>query len=141
MIIIINMKTTTTRSTSQKKLIKKEVLRFRSFFSAEKLYQQVVKRDDKIGIATIYRSLKQLVKEGAVHSYSCGNKTIYSSNARSHCHFICERCGGTKHIDLNLLDVLKKKVKGDVCHFQINVVGVCEECQRYCELSPTSCVP
>lgn len=119
-----------TRKTSQKNIIEEEVNNFRSFFYAEKLYNQVFKKNKKIGIATIYRFLKKLVEEGKIHSYSCNRKIIYSPNLRSHCHFICENCGNIKHIDLKKLDFIHREIKEEICHFQIDVTGICEKCKR-----------
>lgn len=118
-----------TRKTNQKKVIEEEIKNLRSFFDAEKLYIQVSKKNKKIGIATVYRFLKKLAEEGKIHSYSCNRKIIYSSNARSHCHFICENCGDTKHINLKKLDFMQKEIKGSICHFQIDITGLCEKCQ------------
>lgn len=119
-----------TRKTNQKKLIEEEIRNLRSFFDAEKLYRQVSKKDKKTGIATVYRFLKRLTEEGKIHSYSCNRKTIYSSDARSHCHFICEKCGNIEHINLKKLDFMQKEIKWDICHFQIDITGVCEKCHK-----------
>ncbi len=129
MLLIRIINKMTTRKTSQKKLMGEEIKNLHSFFDAEKLYKQVSKRDKDIGIATVYRFLKRLTEEGRIHSYNCNRKTIYSSNIRSHCHFICENCGNIKHINLKKLDFIQKEVKGDICHFQIDITGVCEKCQ------------
>ena len=80
-------------------------------------------------MATVYRFLKKLSKEGKIHKYLCNRKTIYSSNIKSHCHFICETCGDVKHINLKKLDFLNKEVKGNICHFQIDISGICEQCK------------
>jgi Fe2+ or Zn2+ uptake regulation protein len=116
------------RKTNQKKFIEEEIKNLHSFFDAEKLYKQVSKKNKKIGIATVYRFLKKLIEEGKIHSYSCNRKIIYSSNVKSHCHFICETCGDIKHINLKKLDFIKKEVQGDICHFQIDITGSCEKC-------------
>jgi Fur family ferric uptake transcriptional regulator len=118
-----------TRNTIQKNLIEKEMSFFKSFFDAEELYVRVSKKNSKIGIATVYRFLKKLSKEGKIHTYLCNRKTIYSSNITSHCHFTCENCGNVKHINLKKLDFLNKEVKGSICHFQIDISGICEQCK------------
>tara|TARA_Y100000310_G_scaffold249360_1_gene255413 strand:- start:234 stop:602 length:369 start_codon:yes stop_codon:yes gene_type:complete len=117
------------RKTNQKRMIEKEIDNLSSFFDVEKLYRQVSKKNKRIGIATVYRFLKKLTEEGKIHSYSCNRKIIYSSNIKSHCHFICENCGNIKHINLKKLDFMQKEVKGNICHFQIDITGVCEKCQ------------
>lgn len=116
------------RKTSQKKIIEKEIKNLHSFFNAERLYEKISKTNKKMGIATIYRFLKKLTEEGKIHSYSCNRKTIYSSNIKNHCHFTCENCGDIKHINLKKLDFMQKEIKGDICHFQIDITGICEKC-------------
>ena len=101
-----------TRKTNQKKFIEEEIKNLHSFFDAEELYKQVSKKNKKIGIATVYRFLKKLTEEGKIHSYSCNRKMIYSSNVKSHCHFICEKCGNTKHINLKKLDFINIGQRG-----------------------------
>ena len=118
------------RKTSQKRLIEKEIKNIRYFFDAEKLYQQISKKNSKIGIATIYRFLKTLGEEEKIHSYTCDRKTIYSSNTKNHCHFTCEKCGIIKHITLKKLDFIQEKMEGNLCHFQIDITGVCKRCQK-----------
>ena len=116
------------RNTSQKKTLEKEVKKFKTFFTAEELLVKVKKSDSKIGIATVYRFLKDLTSKGKIHNYTCNRKTIYSLDKKSHCHFTCEKCGRIEHIEIKSLDFFRKKVTGSICHFQIDVSGVCERC-------------
>ena len=118
------------RNTLQKNIIKEEIMKFNSFFDAEQLYQKVLSRRKNIGIASIYRFLKKLVDEGKIHSYLCNRKTVYSFNIKNHCHFICENCGYVKHISIKKLDFLKNEIKKDICHFQIDITGICEKCRN-----------
>jgi len=66
------------RKTKQKELIKAEINAFTSLFTAEELFNKVRKKDADIGIATIYRFLKDLRKERELHSYICDRRMIYS---------------------------------------------------------------
>lgn len=95
-----------------------------NFFNAENLNLKV----PSIGIATIYRFLNTAVKNGELHSYQCGRKTIYSTSKKNHSHFTCEKCGNTKHLDLKKLDFLKSQLKEKICHVQIDIAGVCDKC-------------
>ena len=117
------------RITKQKKLLQEEVEKFTAFFNAEELYHKVSRRCQKIGIATVYRFLNDLAAKGEIHSFLCDRRTIYSNSKKNHCHFTCERCGERKHIDIRKLDFLDKQVDGEVCHFQIDVTGVCKKCR------------
>lgn len=117
------------RNTRQKELIIEEIEKFNRFFNSDELFERVSKRDGKIGIATVYRVLKDLKGKHGLHSYVCDRKTIYSREKKSHCHFTCEKCGKIRHIDIDKLDFLKKNVDGDVCHVQVDVTGVCSNCR------------
>ncbi len=118
------------RATQQKQLIEKEITNFSSFFNAEDLYKKVSKKNAKIGIATIYRFLNDLTKNGEIHSFLCNRKTLYSNSKKNHCHFTCERCSERKHIDLKKLDFLDEQIEGELCHFQIDITGVCKKCLK-----------
>src|SRR3989344_7961913 len=84
------------RMTNQKKILNDEVKRFNSFFDAPTLHKKL--RSKNIGLATIYRFLNALEQEGSIHSFTCENRKIYSTDKTSHAHFRCERCGKSKHI-------------------------------------------
>lgn len=115
------------RKTKQKEVLYEEIKKVTSFFTAEELFKKVNKKE--IGLATIYRFLGDLVQKREISSYVCERKTIYSRDKKSHCHFICEKCGGKSHIEINSLDFIKKKIEGSICHFQIDIYGFCITCK------------
>jgi len=112
------------RQTRQKEIIEEEVKKINKFFSAEDLLEKVSKIDKKIGIATIYRFLKDLREKDLIYSYTCQGKAIYSSNKRSHCHFECTKTGKVIHFEIENIDFLKEKIPGDIESFQLEVKGV-----------------
>ena len=118
------------RQTKQKELLNEEVKHMDSFFTAEDVFAKINKKDKKLGIATIYRFLRNLVDTGQIHSYICNRKTIYSLDKESHCHFTCEKCKKVSHIEINSLDFIKNRINGSICHFQIDVFGTCSDCKK-----------
>ncbi|MBI2145035.1 transcriptional repressor [Candidatus Woesearchaeota archaeon] len=118
------------RVTRQKRHIEQTIANFRFLFDAETLHSEVSKSDKRTGIATIYRFLKNMVAEGKLHAYQCNRQTIYSASTVSHCHFTCENCKEVRHIQLKKLDFLQSEIKGGICHFQIDVTGICEKCKK-----------
>jgi Fur family transcriptional regulator, ferric uptake regulator len=116
------------RNTRQKEAIAKEADNLSGMFDAESLYEKVRKRHKDIGIATVYRYLKEQKDKGELYSYICDRRTIYSKGRTSHCHFICEKTGKTIHFDVDSLDFLKNKIPGTITSFQIEVRGVCDDC-------------
>lgn len=116
------------RKTRQKELLDKEISNKKGFFTAEDIYNNI--KNTGIGIATIYRFLNYKKKNRQLHSYICDGKTIYSNNSNNHCHYTCQICGKKKHIDIKDIGPIKKNIRGTICHFQIDVNGVCEECMK-----------
>jgi len=116
------------RITKQKELMETELEKVNSFFTAEGFFNKLKKKNKKISIATIYRFLKELRKERKLHSYLCNRRLIYSKEKTNHCHFICQKCNKVIHFDVDEIDFLRKKIRGDICHFQIDVHGICDKC-------------
>jgi|SRR3989344_1628535 len=112
------------RMTKQKQRLHDAIKQSSSFFDAYQL-----QKNTKLSLATIYRFLSDAENNGELHSFVCDSKKIYSSKTTSHAHFTCEKCGKTKHISIKNVGFLKE-IKDDVCHFQIDVKGVCEECNK-----------
>ncbi|MEK6858747.1 MAG: transcriptional repressor [Nanoarchaeota archaeon] len=119
-----------TRETRQKEVLKRELGKINAIFTAEELYKKTADKENKLGIATVYRFLKELRTKGQLHSYICARKIIYSKKQTSHCHFICEKCGKLEHISLEKIDFIKEKIKGKICHFQLDISGICEKCAK-----------
>ena len=119
------------RKTIQKRLIKGVVEEEKGFFSAENIHNKVVKINDNIGIATVYRFLKDEYKMGRLYSYTCKGKTIYSNTKKSHCHFICSDTGKVHHFELDDIDFInkiKEKIPIDeIESIQIDIKGRCGE--------------
>ncbi|MBI2572908.1 transcriptional repressor [Candidatus Woesearchaeota archaeon] len=119
-----------TRQTRQKEIISSNLNQFSTFFTAEELATKVQIKYPQIGIATIYRFLKDCATSGSLHAFTCGKKTVYSRNLKNHSHFICEKCGNIEHINVEKIDFLKERNLGEICHVQINVTGVCKKCSK-----------
>lgn len=100
---------------------------FSSFFNAEELHQKVAKKN--IGLATIYRFLKERENQGEVHAYICNKRRIYSLGKKNHTHFSCESCNKVAHLHLKNVDFLDS-IPEKICHFQIDITGICALCSR-----------
>jgi Fur family ferric uptake transcriptional regulator len=119
------------RKTKQKELIYNLVKTLNGFFSAEELFNIVKKKDSQVGIATVYRALKDLKEKNQIFSYLCNRRALYSNKQISHCHYICEKTGKITHFDIDSLDFLKKisdKIPGTITSFQLEIRGTCEKC-------------
>jgi len=118
------------RITRQKELIEQELSKINSFFSAEDLYNKVKEKDKNLGMATIYRYLKKANDNGELFAYTCNRRTVYSKGKKSHCHFECEKTGKIIHFEIDNIDFLKDKIPGEISSFQLEVKGICKECNK-----------
>lgn len=118
------------RNTRQKELIESVAGTMENIFTADDLYKSAAGKEKGIGIATVYRCVKLLCEKGVLHSYKCGRRKVYSNKSSNHCHFICHKCGKSEHFDVRNLDFLKEVVDADVCHFQLDVYGLCRKCSE-----------
>lgn len=117
--------------TRQKKIIEEEIRKFSTFFTAEEVYERLREKEPNIGIATIYRYLNDTSRENKPHFYLCGRRRIYSFNKNNHCHFTCDSCGRTEHFNIDKIDFLARSINGKICHFQIDVYGICDSCSAH----------
>ncbi len=118
------------RTTKQKNIMIQAVQSSKSFFDAAALQQKIHSLNSRIGIATTYRFLKQLEEKGEIHSFLCDKRKIYSLSKQNHVHFSCEHCGKKTHLVLKNVDFLKQEITDEICHFQLDLVGVCKECVK-----------
>lgn len=116
------------RETKQKKEIENIISKTNKLFTSEEIYSRI--KNKGIGIATVYRFLKEMEKNREIHSFICNRKKLYSKKGISHSHFICEVCGVKRHIEIDKVDFLKKFLQEDLCHVQIELSGICSNCKK-----------
>ena len=119
------------RKTHQKELILDLALGINGFFSSQDLFKLTKKKDSRIGIATVYRVLKNLKEKNKIYSYTCDRKVLYSNKKISHCHYICEKTGKIIHFNIDSLDFLKEirdKIPGSISSVQLEIRGTCDNC-------------
>jgi len=115
------------RHTRQERMLTDSLNTFGAFFTAEELAVKT-QGTARIGTATVYRFLKKKELSGEVHSYLCGRRRLYSVNEDNHCHFTCSKCGRVEHLKLSKVDFIKDATNGKVCHFQLDITGICKRC-------------
>jgi len=89
--------------------------------------------------ATIFRTLKQLVKKGVLQElYLTGERTYYqfnSSHKYHHHHLICDRCKNIIPLDICSLGPMLKEAQRlgfKVLSHQVCLTGLCGKClNRY----------
>jgi Fur family peroxide stress response transcriptional regulator len=101
--------------------------------SAESIYSQVLKKYPGVSFATVYNTLSKLVEAGEIINLDIDpNKKRFDPCISPHTHFYCKVCD--KVIDIvkdSQIPLVMKKIDGhQVDSIQLNLKGVCKDCQR-----------
>lgn len=103
--------------------------------SPQELYQSLLKKQKKIGLTSIYRSLDLFESLGMVFKIINGSSVKYKlcESEDHHHHIICKACGDV--VELNFCDISNwsKKVTEStgyqVIDHQLNFYGLCKACK------------
>lgn len=97
--------------------------------TAEELFALVREKIPNISLATVYRNLKELSKDGTTLSIPGGLKEHFDGTTVKHAHFLCERCEKVRDVmlsDQTIADITNQ-CGGD---FILIYKGVCPACQN-----------
>src|SRR5213593_5033272 len=85
------------KKTSQRALVWGALLESKGHPSVEEIHDLLLAGGRRIGMATIYRTLKILLTSGLIRQSKLGGMTHYEPviSEPNHLHFICNSCGRT----------------------------------------------
>jgi Fur family ferric uptake transcriptional regulator len=91
--------------------------------------------DDAPGLTTVYRSLESLVGLGLVQAVVLGDgerRYELVTPGEHHHHLVCEKCRGSVHMDMCLVEDLETAVKQkygfEVKSHVLELFGLCSNC-------------
>lgn len=128
------------KNTKQRKKILLELMQSSSHLMAEEIYQRV--KNDKIGLATVYRSLKLFERLGIVKEIPMDGVKYYELKIYSkkplHIHFKCSNCNVIIDIDdadinldyIKLNQKVEMKRELEVNDVNITLLGLCKKCRE-----------
>lgn len=124
------------RRTAQRDLILDIFLSTEDHLTSEALYGLVRKRDETVGLTTVYRTLKLLTDAGLAREVRFGdNKTYYEHhyNHEHHDHMICTECGKVIEFFSPEIESLQDEMAGKFgfkpTHHSLRMWGLCSDCQ------------
>jgi Fur family transcriptional regulator, ferric uptake regulator len=124
------------KSTAQRDTIAKVFLTIHRHISVEELYQEVKRRNPRIGYATVYRTLKLLTECGlAVERHFRDGEARYESGQKGHHdHLICEACGKIIEFEEPRIEAMQEEVARRLSFrltgHKMELYGLCRDCQR-----------
>jgi len=125
------------KSTRQRDLIIDTFFTTPGHLSVEDLWSKVRALDQRVSVATVYRTMKLLSDSGLAHARNFGDgQTRYEAalGREHHDHLICTRCGAIVEFENDrietLQDAVAKKHGFAVTSHKMELYGLCKDCQR-----------
>src|SRR5215468_6345612 len=124
------------KKTSQRALIWASLLESKGHPSVEEIRDGLLAQGHRIGLATIYRTIKLLLQSGFVrqsklHGMTCYDPVVSQPN---HLHFTCNSCHNTVEFPSRKIENLIKRVTDEngfeERYSRYAIFGLCKACQR-----------
>jgi Fur family ferric uptake transcriptional regulator len=128
--------------TRQRDLVAQVVFLSEDHLSVEAIRRQLRQQGERVGTATVYRTLDLLLESGLIraHDFGEGFKRYEPMPAHAaHEHLICERCGRVVEFSNERLERMLPALADEHGfqhqHHRLEIYGVCRECRQR-ELGP-----
>lgn len=117
--------------TKQRKIIYEVVQASPIHMTAEEIFLQAKKRLPSLSIATVYRNLGLMVRDGEIRRISVGGADRYDRNTSPHDHLTCIRCGKLTDVTLKDLKATLEQCTGQTIHsYELNLYYTCPACMQ-----------
>ena len=121
------------RLTGQRKLILQVLEEAGGHLDAEAVFERAHKRDQRVSLATVYRTLQLLKEMGLVDQHYTSRehlREVYEPvGAEEHYHFSCLKCGKVVEFKSLLIDRARKQLAQEL---GINILHGCACFEGYC---------
>ena len=125
------------KQTEQRNTILQSFLETREHLSTEELHRLVKRKDPRIGVTTIYRTLKLFTECGLaseVEFHDGKARFEHQYNRRSHHHMVCTGCGSSVEFFSPEIDRLEQEIGGKfnyrTTRHTFQIYGLCVDCYR-----------
>ena len=123
------------RKSTQRDLIADTFLARRGHRSMEELLAEARKKDARIGLTTVYRTLKLLTRCGLAAERKFNRQVSYFEpipKGKHHDHLICLNCGRIMEFENPAIESLQRAVAGEhhftITHHVLELYGYCRDC-------------
>jgi Fur family ferric uptake transcriptional regulator len=124
------------KSTQQRDIIVEAFFDINYHTSVDDLYAEIKKRDQSIGYATVYRTLKLLKESGLAREWNFGDGHARYEHVTDvnehHDHMICTECGKIEEFENDRIEKLQEQVAREhgftVTRHNMELYGLCRQC-------------
>ena len=131
------------KKTSQREFIWQFLMDSKGHPSVEEIRDHLLVEGHRIGIATIYRTLKILLAAGMIRQSKLAGMTRYEAVVKepNHLHFICNACKKTVEFPSSHIEDLLRRITAEhgfvERYSRYMIFGLCKACQRKQEKAST----
>ena len=129
------------KNTSQRALIWKILMEASDHPSVEGIRELLLSKGHRIGLATVYRTLKILLASGLIRQSKLDGATHYEAVVAqpNHLHFVCNTCHRNVEFPSRRIESLIRKVTTERAfterYSRYVIFGICSACQKKSERS------
>ena len=132
---ILPMSRSRTEITDRQKQLLEELKKCDDELTGQELHRQLHQGEKIMGLATVYRNLQVLVKQGLVRSrHLPTGEVLYTPVERDIHHLTCVSCGETTQLQgcpVKTIDISKKTSKNfELLFHTLEYFGLCKDCSR-----------
>jgi Fur family ferric uptake transcriptional regulator len=127
--------TSTLRPTRQRRAITEALADASDFQSAQDIHDSLRQAGDKVGLATVYRTLQAMAEAGEVDVLQgAGGESVYRRcSTHHHHHLVCRSCGRTVEVTGPAVEkwadgVASEHDFAEVSH-SLELFGICADCR------------
>ena len=122
------------RSTKQRKAVAEVLATISKFSSAQEVHSILISRGEKVGLATVYRTLQALAETGSIDVLRNDGEALYRACSNDHHHhLVCTGCNKTTEISAPEVEVWTEKIAREqgyvISGHTIEVFGLCKNCR------------
>ena len=123
------------RATRQRRAVGDALAGLDDFHSAQQIHDILVRRGDRVGLSTVYRTLQSMADAGEVDVLRSDDGEAFYRRCSSghHHHLVCRTCGRTVEVEGPTVERWADRVAAehdfaDVSH-TLEIFGVCADCR------------
>ncbi|WP_309648559.1 Fur family transcriptional regulator [Nocardioides sp.] len=123
------------RPTRQRIAVAEAMASFDDFRSAQEIHELLGRRGERVGLATVYRSLQRMVEGGEVDLLRTeeGEAIYRRCSDTHHHHLVCRSCGATVEVEGPAVERWTRAMAdehgfADVSH-TLEIFGTCPSCR------------
>ena len=124
----------TRRPTRQRAAVAAVLADTGEFRSAQELHAQLRAGGDKVGLATVYRSLQAMAADGEIDMLRTdeGEAVYRACSTGHHHHLVCRACGKTVEVEGPTVEAWATRVSAEHgftdVHHTLEIFGTCADC-------------